>query len=365
MAAPPASGASSIHSSSRWMPAPRVRPSVIAGMSRAESGVGVGRGGILAGRAEPGAGARAPYLAQQRMARGQPAAGAPPGLHDVGVDPARHPPQLLLDPLAGRVDPVVRLGAHVDLHPRLARDRVHRQAALYDADIHVGGCAPGHRGLPRLEQRMHRRRPVAVAPRVSAGPAVRDDVAGRRDPDGDDGVDAVPLERHDRGDGVLVQDGADAAQVAEALLADGRGQQHRHRRRPPRPRQQPAEADHGRERHAVVADARPVQAPALAPRLADRALREHGVEVRRNHDRGPVTADPRQHVAGLVAGRLETARTEQLGDCDRARLLRERRSGDRAEREGVADEVVEHGEAGSGPFRLATPRTLAWVRPSA
>ena len=81
--------------------------------------------------------------------------------------------------------------------------------------------------------------------------------------------------------------------------------------------------------------------------------------MRRDHDGGPVAADARQHVAGVVAGRLEAARLEQLGHRDRTRLLRERRSGDRAQREGVADEVVEHGKAQRAlPPRYAADSSL-------
>ena len=78
---------------------------------------------------------------------------------------------------------------------------------------------------------------------------------------------------------------------------------------------------------------------------------------------GPAGADPREHVAGRVGDRLETRLAQQRRHRGRARLLRERRRGDGAEGEGVADEVFEHGGGGAGPLRLATRRTLAGVRP--
>ena len=265
-------------------------------------------------------------------------------------------PQRLLDPRSQAAStPLVGLGAHVDLHPRLARDRVHRQAALHDADVDVGAARPRRRAA--------RRPRTARAPRTagrgratSARPARgSDDVAGRRDAATvTTRVDAVALERDDRAT-------RRARRARRGCRAGRRGPPRR--RSPPaaparrrrRARRAAAEADQGRERRRSC---RRCPGPYSRPRSRrgrQRAGREHGVEVRRDDDRGPVAADPREHVAGVVASRLEAASHQQLGDRGRARLLGERRRGDRAQREGVADEVVEHGGAG----RALPPRYAA------
>ena len=108
------------------------------------------------------------------------------------------------------------------------------------------------------------------------------------------------------------------AQVAEPLLADGRRQQHGAVAAPADAGQVAAELDQRGDGDAVVADARAVQPSAVTARLERRAGREHGVEMRRDDDRGAGRADPREHVAGLVGEGLEAGLGQQRGDCGRA-----------------------------------------------
>ena len=88
----------------------------------------------------------------------------------------------------------------------------------------------------------------------------------------------MALQRDERVAVVVVEERPRAAQVAQALLADGRGEQDRMLRRgalaeAPREVQQRGEAE------AVVADAGAVQLLARAPRLQRRDGREDGVEM--------------------------------------------------------------------------------------
>ena len=166
----------------------------------------------------------------------------------------------------------------------------------------------------------------------------------------------MPLERDHGARRVLVEHGPDAAQVAEPLLADRRGQQDRDEGCPAGSGEVAAELDQRRDGHAVVTDARPVQAAAVAPRLERRAGREDRVQVCGDDDRWARGTDAGEHVAGRVDGRLKARPGQQRGDGGRAVLLPERGRGDGTEGEGVADEIVEHGGGGSG---AAPPRYAA------
>ena len=173
----------------------------------------------------------------------------------------------------------------------------------------------------------------------------------------------MALERDHGRRRVRVEHGADAAQVAEPLLADGRRQQHGRGRRLAGRGEVAAELDQGRDGDAVVADAGPVQPAAIAPGSSGVPAGNTVSMCAATTIAGPAGPTRASTLpAASVTGSRPASRSS-VGDRGRARLLREGRRGDGAQGEGVADEVFEHGGGGAGPLRLATRRTLAGVRP--
>ena len=153
---------------------------------------------------------------------------------------------------------------------------------------------------------------------------------------------------------MVLDEGARAAQVAQALLADGGGEQDGVLRRVVARGEPAREFEHRRQAEAVVAYARAVQRVRGAPRLERRAGREDRVEVGGDDRRRAVSGpEAGEDVAGAVASRPRARLGEPLGNRPRAPVLVARRSGDRAEREGVRDDALD---------RVAQPCRLTFLR---
>ena len=111
-------------------------------------------------------------------------------------------------------------------------DGVDGDAAAQDADVRVCRRAPPRaRPRPRRPARARRSGGRGRDHEWPPGPGIPRGDTRRRDAADREAVDAVPLERDEARRVGLVEQRADAAQVAEALLADGRREQHRHARR--------------------------------------------------------------------------------------------------------------------------------------
>ena len=140
----------------------------------------------------------------------------------------------------------------------------------------------------------------------------------------------MALDRDECAHGLAIEQRADAAQVAESLLADGERDQHRGGGR--REYELARHVQERRDPQRVVADARPGQAPVLAGDGEWRVRRKDGVEMRTQRQCRAVLADPRDHIANGVEGRIEAQRMQSCQNGVAALALEKGRRGDQAER---------------------------------
>ncbi len=246
--------------------------------------------------------------------------------------------------------------ADVDQQLGVIGDRVDRGAARDRPDVDRGGRCAGEDALADRDRLVHGAGTTAIRPRVPAGSGHGDAVADRGDAAHGQAVDAVSLDRDQSAHGLAIEQRADPAQIAEALLTDGEGDQDggggwcEH--------ELAGDVQEHCDAECVVADAGADQAPAL-PAHGQRGIgRKDRVEMRTHGERWPVIADPRDHVAHVVEGRIE-AQCMQAGEHFlAAQPLRKGRRGDQAERLrsvadtrhglGIGDSRSSHGERVTG-----------------